>query len=110
MLESDPFVRSLRDAADPRVEPDAAARIAEAAWRRAADLRGARTIRWRRFRRAGGLAAAAALFAAAVYGLRGTEPAFAVEGDPVMVAKGGEWKPSRTVCAGAVVRVPGRRS
>jgi hypothetical protein len=46
------------------------------------------------------------LVAVCVFALRGTDPAFAVEGDPVMVRRAGGWIASRSVAFDADVRAP----
>src|SRR6185436_19165904 len=53
---------------------------------------------------------AAVVIAGAVLALRGTEPAFAVEGDPVMVKRHGAWVETRTVVVDVDVLVREGRS
>lgn len=97
---------AVREAADPRLEPGAAARISQGAWERAAaSPRGGRS-RFLPGPRVAWAAAAAVLVAVTLLALHGTEPAFAVDGDPVMVARGDEWHVTRTVDLDDVVRVP----
>jgi hypothetical protein len=96
---------AVRDAADPRLEAGAAARISQGAWERAAASRGG-SSRFLAGPRVAWAAAAAVLVAVSLLALHGTEPAFAVEGDPVMVARGGEWRVTRNVDLDDVVRVP----
>jgi hypothetical protein len=106
MEERETFRRLLHDAAEAELAPGAAERIADRAWERAAELRrdagGAGRFRPRLLP----LAAAAAVLAAAVIALRGTEPAFAVDGDAVQVRCGDEWKTSRKVPVGSWVFSP----
>lgn len=105
--ERPPLRRALRDAADPRLDHDAAARIADGAWRRAADLRREaapthsvpRPLVW-------ATAAAATLVAAVALSLRDAEPALAVTGDPVQVLDGGRWRDARQVADGSWIFVP----
>lgn len=106
MTDDGPMLRSLKAAADPALAPGAAGRIAAGAWERAAAARAHAAPRFRALRRTGVAAAAAVLVAAVVLAVRGTDPAFAVEGDPVMVERGGEWVSTRTVALDNVVRVP----
>ena len=106
MDDDDTVPSSLRDAADPRLEPGAAERIAAGAWGRASVLRAAAPSPFRTLRRAGWAAAAAVLVAAAAVALRGTDPVFAVEGDPVNVQRGGAWVETRSVSFDATVDVP----
>jgi hypothetical protein len=96
----------LREAADPRLAPGAASRIADGAWARAAAAPRLGVSRFLAGPRALWAAAAAVLVAVSVLALHGTDPAFAVEGDPVMVARGGEMVPTNVVHLGSVVSVP----
>ena len=96
---------AVREAADPRLEPGASARISQGAWDRAAASRGGRS-RFLPGPRVAWAAAAAVLVAVTLLALHGTEPAFAVEGDPVMVARGDEWLVTRKVDLDDVVRIP----
>jgi hypothetical protein len=97
---------SLRAAADPGLSPGAASRIADGAWARAASLPRPGGVRFLAGPRVAWAAAAAVLVAVTFLALRGTEPAFAVEGDPVMVARGDELVPTRMVTLDSVVVVP----
>src|SRR5437899_548801 len=106
MTDDDAMLRSLRDAARPGLAPGGAERIADGAWERAAVLRSGGVPWFRIARRAGWAVAAAIVAGAAVVELRGTDPAFAVEGDPVNVERAGEWVATRTVAIGTVVEVP----
>ena len=100
MPESDPVIeRALAEASGPGLAPGAAGRIADGAWRRAAELRASRTPRFRVFGRLGFLTAAAAAIVGALVVFRRSEAAFAVEGDPVMVRRGGGWTSSLRVAA-----------
>lgn len=105
MTEDDPLVRALRDASSPGLRPGAAERIVEAAYVRVAA--GRRPVRRLvAIRRATIAAAAAIVVAVTVLALRGTAPAFAVEGDPVMVERRGAWVETRSVYSECLVRVP----
>jgi hypothetical protein len=109
-----PFRRTLGRAAEPRLADGAAARIADGAWARADTLRAAAAARTSRGvlprRIAWSLAVAAALVAA-VAGIRGSDPAFAVEGDAVQVLGDAGWESAREVPAGSWVFVePGTRT
>lgn len=107
MPESDPVIeRALAEASGPGLAPGAAGRIADGAWRRAAELRASRTPRFRVFGRLGFLTAAAAAIVGALVVFRRSEAAFAVEGDPVMVRRGGGWTSSLRVAADELVKIP----
>jgi hypothetical protein len=106
MSDLDPMTRRLRDGADPGLAPGAAERIAAGAWDRAARLRADGAPRRLALRRAGWIAAAAALLVAGVFALRGSDAAFAVEGDPVMVQRGDGWVSTLEVPADVFVRAP----
>src|SRR5437016_2560723 len=84
MREQRDVPAGLRDAATPDLASGAAERIAAGAWERAARLRSERAPRFRVLRRGGWIAAAAVLVGVAVFALRGTDPVFAVEGEPVL--------------------------
>src|SRR5262245_10311425 len=104
------MIEAVREAADPRLPPGTSSRIAEGAWARAsASRRGG--PRFLSGPRALWAAAAALLLAVSLLALHGTDPAFAVEGDPVMVARGDGWAETNVVHLDSVVRVPdeGRR-
>lgn len=106
MTTDDRIARTLRDAADPALAPGAAERVAAGAWERAALIRTGRAPRFRVLSRIAVPAAAAAVLAGVVFALRGTDAAFAVDGDPVMVRRGDEWISSRDVPLETLVRVP----
>jgi len=108
--------RALQAASGPglpaRGDADLARRVADGAWARARKLKSGPGRRLRLLRPLFLAAAAAALLAAVV--LRpfgGAEMALAVEGDPVLVWKGDDWKEQSQVAAGRYVFVPheGRR-
>lgn len=109
--EHDPEVRRLlREASGPVPSSDASRRIADAAWAQAAptpsrpSVGGGGTV----FRVSRWMApvAAALLLAVGVLAWRGADTALAVEGDPVQVFEDGDWRDTRRVRSGAVVRVP----
>ncbi len=106
MSDDDALTRTLRDGADPGLAPGAADRIAAGAWERASRLRADGAPRRLALRRAGWIAAAAAVLVAGVFAARGPDAAFAVEGDPVMVQRGDDWVSSFEVPAGVYVRAP----
>jgi hypothetical protein len=106
MTDDDALTRRLRDGADPGLAPGAADRIAAGAWERAAALRAGAAPRRLALRRVGWFAAAAAALVAGVFALRGSDAAFAVDGDPVMVQKGGGWVTTYEVPADVLVRTP----
>jgi hypothetical protein len=106
MTDVDPMTRKLKAGADPGLAPGAPERIAAGAWDRAAQLRAGGAPRRLALRRAGWTAAAAAVLVAAVYSLRGSDAAFAVEGDPVMVQRGDAWVSTFEVPAGVFVSAP----
>jgi hypothetical protein len=111
------LARELREAARPDIEPGAARRIADGAWRRDAERREAGRAplfarplpvnAWRRMRRLGVAACLVTAAGIGVFGLHGTEPAFAVDGDPVQVWTGEEWEDALKVEVGSFVFVPG---
>lgn len=105
MTDDHHMIETLRDATEPQLAPGAASRIADGAWSRAATSprRGPRFLGGPRVAWA---AAAAVLVAVGVLALRGTDPAFAVDGDPVMVARGDRWVPESRVRLDDTVRVP----
>ncbi len=108
------LARLLRDACAEDLDPGAAERIAEGAWARAAKLQasGERPSPLTAFVRRPGvrrLAMAAGLVVAvtaATFALRGTDPALAVDGDPVEVLNDGKWRRTRRVAPGETVFVP----
>ncbi len=115
MEERESVTLSLRAASGPELGPHDTSRVADAAWRRAQELRASAAPRTLRLRRASWAAAAAGLVGAAVLTLHGYDPAFAVEGEPVRVWDGGGWDTSRSVpvhrwvhaaTAGSVLRGP----
>ena len=106
MTDDDHVFETLREAADPQIPPGASSRIADGAWTRAASARQSGGRRFLGGPRALWAAAAALLVAVTFFTLHGTDPAFAVEGDPVMVARGNGWAPERKVRLDDVVRVP----
>lgn len=114
--------RVLREVSETGLDGEAARRIADRAWARAAALRtssaargsspvpGLPAARLPRFAVAG-VSAAAALVLAAVLVVRSSAPAFAVDGDPVQVLEDDRWGPARAVPLGSWVYVPvGTRS
>lgn len=106
MTDDHHMFETLREAADPRLPPGASSRIADGAWARAASAPRRGVSRFLGGPRVLWAAAAAVLVAVSVLALRGTDPAFAVEGDPVMVARGDGWAPEHKVRLDDVVRVP----
>lgn len=102
--------RLVRAGSGPCPDAGAAKRIADAAWEAAGPPAQPR-------RRVGGgslpgfrrwmvPAAAAVLVAVGLVAWRGTDSAFAVEGDPVRVLEDGEWRTTRRVKQGDFVHVP----
>lgn len=103
MTEPGELLEAIRAASGPGLDGGAVRRVADGALARAA----ARPApRFRGLRRGAWVAAAAILVAAAVLAARGTDAAFAVEGDPVMVERDGAWTEAVRVPLGVEIRVP----
>lgn len=108
MREPETFRTLLRDAADPDLAPGAAQRIADGAWERAQRASAAsRSTSLRAPRRLVVPAvAAASILVALTLAVRGSAPAFAVDGDPVQVLRSDTWESARRVPVGSWVFVP----
>ncbi|MCE9637902.1 MAG: hypothetical protein K8T90_19550 [Planctomycetes bacterium] len=114
MTEREPLKKLLREACAAESDAESNdARIADAAWERAAEIRreGAAATAQRasvggRVRRLAIPVAAAAALVATVLTVRSASPAFAVEGDDVQVLGGDGWQASRRVPLGSWVFVP----
>jgi len=102
------FADKLRAALDPRLGADAAERIADGAWQRTHEDPAAPPVRRLPRRGIRYAAAAAVLLAVAAGGIvsRPASDAFAVEGDPVRVWNGGDWKTTKNVRGDATVFAP----